>query len=88
MSKVIGVLAGVGALNWLLVVFGLNLVELIFQIDILINIVYVVVGLSGIVVIVKSLKSTCCCNGKACSTENKREEAPVEEVSSFDQEKM
>lgn len=87
MSKIIGVLAGVGALNWLLVAFGFNLVEVVFRVDLLINIVYVAVGLAGLVVIVKTLGSSCGDCG-SCKTKEKVEEAPTMESPMSEDERM
>jgi len=49
------ILVIVGGLNWLLVVFGINLVTLIFRVELLVNIVYVLVGLSALLM-AKDLK--------------------------------
>jgi len=38
----------IGGINWGLAIFDINLVPLIFRIDLLITIVYALVGLSGI----------------------------------------
>ncbi|MBN1694983.1 DUF378 domain-containing protein [candidate division WOR-3 bacterium] len=42
----------VGGLNWGLALFNINLVPLIFRVDILIKIVYALVGLSAIYILV------------------------------------
>jgi uncharacterized membrane protein YuzA (DUF378 family) len=42
----------IGGLNWGLAIFNINLVPLIFRVDILIKIVYALVGLSAIYVLV------------------------------------
>lgn len=41
----------IGGLNWGLAIFNVNLVTLIFRIDVLINIVYALVGLSAIYIL-------------------------------------
>ncbi len=45
---VVYILVIVGAINWGLFSFGFNLVELIFMVGWLINLVYWLVGLSGL----------------------------------------
>ena len=51
------VIAAIGAINWGLFPFGYDLVNLILgSVDILAKIVYVVIGLSGILVLVKTFK--------------------------------
>lgn len=42
----------IGGLNWGLAIFNINLVPLIFRIDIVIKIVYALVGLSAIYILV------------------------------------
>jgi len=49
------ILVVVGGINWLLAVFGINLVTLIFRIPVLVNIVYVLIGLSALLM-AKDLK--------------------------------
>lgn len=70
--KLVKILVAVGAINWLLVAFNWNLVEAIFGRDtMLTNIVYVVVGVSGLLLLVKvftckecSKKCDSCSTGK------------------------
>ena len=51
------VIAAIGAINWGLFAFGYDLVNLILgSVDILAKIVYIVIGLSGILVLVKAFK--------------------------------
>ena len=51
------VIAAIGAINWGLFAFDYDLVNLILgSVDILAKIVYVVIGLSGILVLVKAFK--------------------------------
>lgn len=42
----------IGGLNWGLAIFNINLVPLIFRVDVLINIVYALVGISAIYILV------------------------------------
>jgi uncharacterized membrane protein YuzA (DUF378 family) len=42
----------IGGLNWGLALFNINLVPLIFRVDILVKIVYALVGLSAIYILV------------------------------------
>ena len=62
--KVATVLAGIGALNWLLVaLFELNLVTAVLgSIPIAVKIVYVLVGLAGLMLIVSVFKNCPACN--------------------------
>lgn len=46
------VLLIIGGLNWGLAIFNINLVPLIFRIDILIKIVYALVGISAIYILI------------------------------------
>ena len=58
------VLLAVGGLNWLLVAFGYNLVEMIFGVgSALSNLVYILVGLSALYLIFTHKKDC-----KACSS--------------------
>lgn len=84
MKKLIGLLTGVGAVNWLLVgLFDWNLVEFVFRTELLITIVYVLVGLSGIIFLVKMCS---CCGSSSCKT---CDSAPVSsEDSSSDEEEV
>lgn len=43
------ILLVIGGLNWLLVVFGWNLVEMLFGMGTLAKVIYILVGLSAIV---------------------------------------
>jgi uncharacterized membrane protein YuzA (DUF378 family) len=42
------ILLSVGGINWGLSLFGVNLVEMIFRLPLLVNIVYGAVGISGL----------------------------------------
>jgi uncharacterized membrane protein YuzA (DUF378 family) len=42
----------IGGLNWGLAIFNINLVPLIFRLDIIVKIVYALVGLSAIYILV------------------------------------
>jgi uncharacterized membrane protein YuzA (DUF378 family) len=42
----------IGGLNWGLAIFNINLVPLIFRLDIIIKVVYALVGLSAIYILV------------------------------------
>ncbi len=42
----------IGGLNWGLAIFNINLVPLIFRVDILIKIVYALVGISAIYILI------------------------------------
>jgi uncharacterized membrane protein YuzA (DUF378 family) len=46
------ILLVIGGLNWGLAVFNINLVPLIFRLDIIVKIVYALVGLSAIYILV------------------------------------
>lgn len=61
MKKLVGILTAAGAINWLIVTLfnGFNLVEFIFRADWLIAVVYVLVGLSGIVFLVGMCSGSC-----------------------------
>jgi uncharacterized membrane protein YuzA (DUF378 family) len=42
----------IGGLNWGLAIFNINLVPLIFRVDILIKIVYALVGISAVYILI------------------------------------
>lgn len=42
----------IGGLNWGLAIFNINLVPLIFRVDILIKVVYALVGISAIYILI------------------------------------
>jgi uncharacterized membrane protein YuzA (DUF378 family) len=42
----------IGGLNWGLAIFNINLVPLIFRVDVLIKIVYALVGISAIYILI------------------------------------
>jgi len=42
----------IGGLNWGLAIFNINLVPLIFRVDILVKIVYALVGISAIYILI------------------------------------
>ena len=59
LCKIVGLIAILGALNWGLIgLMNLNLVEQIFGISQITRIIYIVVGLSGIALLV-SYVATC-----------------------------
>ena len=64
--KVISLLGGLGALNWLLVAFfNYNLVAaLLGDMTMPAKIVYAVVGVSGAILIISTVKSCPCCKTK------------------------
>jgi hypothetical protein len=71
MNKLTEILVGVGAVNWLLVgLFNFDLVQFVFRIDWLITGVYVLVGLAGIIFLVKVLGGSSC---KTCSEDKEVE---------------
>jgi len=56
-EKTAMILAAIGAINWGLFAFDFNLVDLIFSFnDIVLMIVYILVGLSGIYALIKAFK--------------------------------
>lgn len=64
--KLLTVLASIGAINWLLVAFGWNLVEALLGVDtILTNAVYIIVGISGILLLVRVSKKCSSCEASA-----------------------
>jgi len=66
MKNLVGILSALGAINWIL--FGLfdwNLFEEVFRIKLLITIVYLLVGLSGIIFLGKIFKCNDC-DKKSC----------------------
>ena len=70
--KVIGVLAGLGALNWgLYGIFNLDLVaRLLGAMTTASKVVYGLIGVAGLLTLVSFVK--CCpCTGKSCETSNK-----------------
>jgi len=68
--KLFTILASVGAVNWLLEVLGWNLVEALLGFSpILVDAVYVVVGISGVLVLLRLFKcGGQCSNAKECDT--------------------
>lgn len=75
--KIFKILASVGAINWGLVAFNWNLVEALFGFSpMLVNIIYIVVAISGIVVLVKVFTGSC------CGTCGVKEAAPMPSASS------
>lgn len=69
--KVIGVLAGLGALNWgLYGVFNLDLVaRLLGEMTMASKVVYGLIGVAGLLTLV-SLVKCCPCAGKSCETKS------------------
>ena len=53
----------IGGLNWLLVAFGYNLVEMIFGIGTLTMIIYILVGLSALILLFTHKKDCKMCSG-------------------------
>jgi len=91
MSKIIGILAGVGALNWLLVVLGFNLVEVVFRSPWLINFVYILVGFAGIATIIAAIKGcskSCGSHCKVCDMKKEEGAEMVDEDEYEEEEKM
>ena len=70
--KVVALLAGIGALNWgLVAIFGFNLVEVLLGgIPVLAKIVYILVGVAGLLLLVCLVKP-CPCKPGSCGTETK-----------------
>ena len=64
--KVVSLLAGLGALNWgLVVLFKLNLVDkLLGSVPVAANVVYILIGLAGLATLVSFVKQ-CPCPSKA-----------------------
>jgi uncharacterized membrane protein YuzA (DUF378 family) len=76
--KSLTILASVGAINWLLVAFNWNLVEALLGFSsVLVTIVYIVIGISGVLLLIK----VCKCKGgdcsKKCDTCSVKEAAPA-----------
>lgn len=71
MKKIANILVIVGALNWgIFGLFDINVVQLIFgEIWKLESIIYILVGISAVIVIVKGGLSGCCCG--TCSSSKK-----------------
>ncbi|PIQ82254.1 MAG: DUF378 domain-containing protein [Candidatus Omnitrophica bacterium CG11_big_fil_rev_8_21_14_0_20_64_10] len=68
--KIVALLAGIGALNWgLVALFNFNLVAQILGAGTLAKAVYVLVGLSGLLLLVSLVKCCPCCKtGGSCSS--------------------
>lgn len=63
--KVVVLLAGIGAINWLLVsFFGMNLVSMILGDSVIAKAVYALVGISGALLIVSTFIKPCPCSCK------------------------
>jgi len=62
--KIVGILGGLGALNWLLVAFfQLNLVTMLLgDMTLPAKIVYALIGVSGAMILIMQFKSCPCCN--------------------------
>ena len=64
------ILVIVGALNWLLVGFNYNLVDMIFGMGSMISkIVYILVGVSGIILVATHKKDCTCCKASSMSSQ-------------------
>lgn len=68
--KVVGVLTGVGALNWgLVALFGLDLVaKALGSMTTPAKAVYVLIGLAGLMQLVSFVKACPCCSGGSCGS--------------------
>lgn|GEM_PF-1355115 len=65
--KLLTILASIGAINWLLVAFNWNLVEALLGFSpLLVNAVYVIVGISGVLILIRACKSSEGCG--VCAT--------------------
>jgi uncharacterized membrane protein YuzA (DUF378 family) len=67
--KIVGVLVGVGALNWgLVALFNLDLVARIFgAMPMVAKGIYILIGLAGLLKLISLVKS-CPCTGGGCSS--------------------
>ncbi len=69
--KIVGVLVGVGALNWgLVALFHLDLVARVFgSMPMVAKAIYVLIGLAGLLKLISLVKSCpCCTSGGSCSS--------------------
>ncbi len=68
--KLVALLAGIGALNWgLVALLGLDLVQAILgTVPTVAKVVYVLIGLSGIALLVSLVKCCPACTGQGCET--------------------
>ncbi len=68
--KLLTILAAIGAINWLLVAFNWNLVEALLGFSpMLVDAVYIVVGIAGVLLLVRACKG--------CKTCSVSKEAPA-----------
>jgi len=68
--KIVGLLVGVGALNWgLIALFQLNLVEkLLGNMTTPAKVVYILIGLAGLLKLISFVKPCPCCATGKCET--------------------
>lgn len=68
--KVVGVLVGVGALNWgLVALFGVDLVASVLgSMTAPAKVVYVLIGLAGLLKLISLAKACPCCKSGSCDT--------------------
>ena len=63
--KTVGVLLIIGAINWGLVgLFGVNLVSTVLGESLLTRVVYILVGVAGVIGLISCFKSCPCCAPK------------------------
>jgi len=86
--KLLTILASVGAINWLLVAFNWNLVEAILgQDSILTNAVYIVVGIAGVLLLIRVCKCKGGCSKKCnkCSVPAATQASTSEEAEGLEE---
>lgn len=67
--KVVALLAGIGALNWgLVALFNLDLVAALLGTSGLAKVVYILVGIAGLLLLVCLVKPCPCCPSGSCDT--------------------
>lgn len=69
--KIVGLLVGIGALNWgLVAIFQLDLVaKLLGDMTTAAKVVYTLIGIAGLIKLVSLVKACPCCSGK-CETKS------------------
>ena len=56
MKTTIQAFAGIGALNWGLAIFNINLISLLFaSVPVLVTILYAIIGISGILILLEMM---------------------------------
>ncbi|PIQ83254.1 MAG: DUF378 domain-containing protein [Candidatus Omnitrophica bacterium CG11_big_fil_rev_8_21_14_0_20_63_9] len=70
--KIVGLLVGIGALNWgLVAIFQLDLVaKLLGDMTTAAKVVYTLIGIAGLIKLVSLVKACPCCSGKSCETKS------------------